>query len=69
MSAINQTEDLLEMLKEDKELKAEQDRLDIEAKKNEEIAKEKAEKELSEKRADFVKYRDSIDFDHFEDKD
>lgn len=46
--------------------------LKIEEDKQEEIKKakkEKEEKEIAEKRQEFIKYRDSIDFDHYEDKD
>ena len=54
---------------ESKELKEKQDKLDEEAKLKKEEAEKQAEKELMEKRKAFTDYRDSIDFDHFEDKD
>ena len=65
------------LAKKEAELKAEQERINREkeieeAKKQARLEAEKQqikEKELAEKRQEFIKYRDSIDFDHFEDKD
>jgi len=52
-----------------KELKEKQAKLDEEARLEREKAEKQAEKELMEKRKAFTDYRDSLDFDHFEDKD
>ena len=54
---------------EEKELAEKKKREDEEKAKLEAEAKEKQEKELMEKRQKFIAYRDSLDFDHYEDKD
>lgn len=61
--------DRIKKEQEAKELKERQDKLDLEAKKQREEAEKQAEKELMEKRKAFTDYRDSIEFDHYEDKD